>query len=208
MLFVSACWGTLASPKRWILGMRLNCIWWEAPDICYVCSTSSLPLLTGPPWPGTVDPVRVPLMGQIFFRVMICEVDTLDWGVATLMAWMLYKMEDFDLKVKRFIKNLYPAAPSSCSPNVHVSLFLFLLSPLFILSNKKKKQIIFYTWMLSSFSDIQQTLFCQENKPHVDYCMLYPNLFSGLLSFYGISTIVGYLMPNPLYTHIYWIYRI
>ena len=28
------------------------------------------------------------------------------------------------------------------------------------------------------------------------------NLF-GLLGFYGISTIVGYLMPNPLYTYIY-----
>ena len=24
----------------------------------------------------------------------------------------------------------------------------------------------------------------------------------GLVSFYGISTIVGYLMPNPLYTYI------
>ena len=25
----------------------------------------------------------------------------------------------------------------------------------------------------------------------------------GLVGFYGISTIVGYLMPNPLYMHIY-----
>ena len=30
----------------------------------------------------------------------------------------------------------------------------------------------------------------------------------GLVGFYGISTIVGYLMPNSLYTHIYEIYII
>ena len=28
----------------------------------------------------------------------------------------------------------------------------------------------------------------------------------GLVWFYGISTIVGYLMPNPLYTYIFDIY--
>ena len=28
----------------------------------------------------------------------------------------------------------------------------------------------------------------------------------GLVGFYGISTIVGYLMPNPLYTYILNIY--
>ena len=28
-----------------------------------------------------------------------------------------------------------------------------------------------------------------------------------LVWFHGISTIVGYLMPNSLYLHIYWIYR-
>ena len=28
----------------------------------------------------------------------------------------------------------------------------------------------------------------------------------GLVGFYGISTIAGYLMPNPLYTHILNIY--
>ena len=28
----------------------------------------------------------------------------------------------------------------------------------------------------------------------------------GLVSFYGISTIVGYSMPNPFYTHILDIY--
>ena len=42
-----------------------------------------------------------------------------------------------------------------------------------------------------------------------------PNLFYkyilniygfGLVGFYGISTIVGYLMPNPLYTYILNIY--
>ena len=30
----------------------------------------------------------------------------------------------------------------------------------------------------------------------------------GLVDFNGISTIVGYLMPNPFYTYIYLIYRI
>ena len=29
---------------------------------------------------------------------------------------------------------------------------------------------------------------------------------SGLVGFYGISTIIGYLMPNPLYTYILDIY--
>ena len=28
------------------------------------------------------------------------------------------------------------------------------------------------------------------------------NIWFGLVGFYGISTIVGYLMPNPLYTYI------
>ena len=27
------------------------------------------------------------------------------------------------------------------------------------------------------------------------------NIWFGLVGFYGISTIVGYLMPNPLYTY-------
>ena len=29
-------------------------------------------------------------------------------------------------------------------------------------------------------------------------------MWFGLVAFYGISTIVGYLMPNPLYTYIYY----
>ena len=32
------------------------------------------------------------------------------------------------------------------------------------------------------------------------------NLWFGLVGFYGISTLVGYLMPNPLYTHVLNIY--
>ena len=32
------------------------------------------------------------------------------------------------------------------------------------------------------------------------------NVYFGLVGFYGISTIVGYLMPNPLYTYILNIY--
>ena len=31
-------------------------------------------------------------------------------------------------------------------------------------------------------------------------------MWFGLVGFYGISTIVGYLMPNPLYTYILNIY--
>ena len=31
-------------------------------------------------------------------------------------------------------------------------------------------------------------------------------IWFGLVGFYGISTIVGYLMPNPLYTYILNIY--
>ena len=32
--------------------------------------------------------------------------------------------------------------------------------------------------------------------------LLFPKIFVGLVWFYGISTIVGYLMPNPFYTYI------
>ena len=47
---------------------------------------------------------------------------------------------------------------------------------------------------------------------HINNCKLFNTTFSlyiyikyiefGLGKFYGISTIVGYLMPNPLYTYI------
>ena len=47
---------------------------------------------------------------------------------------------------------------------------------------------------------------------HINHCRLFNAKFSlyiyikyigfGLVGFYGISTIVGYLMPNPLYTYI------
>ena len=35
---------------------------------------------------------------------------------------------------------------------------------------------------------------------------IYDLVWSGLVGFYGISTIVGYLTPNPLYTYILNIY--
>ena len=35
---------------------------------------------------------------------------------------------------------------------------------------------------------------------HINHCRLF--ILFGLVWFYGISTIVGYLMPNPLYTYI------
>ena len=31
---------------------------------------------------------------------------------------------------------------------------------------------------------------------------IYRNMWFGLVGFYGISTIVGYLMPNPVYIYI------
>ena len=53
---------------------------------------------------------------------------------------------------------------------------------------------------------------------HINHCRLFNTKSSlytyikyivfGFVGFYGISTIVGYLMPNPLYTYksnIYWI---
>ena len=51
---------------------------------------------------------------------------------------------------------------------------------------------------------------------HINHCRLFKAKSSlyiyfeyigfGLVGFYGISTIVGYLMPNPLYTYILNIY--
>ena len=48
---------------------------------------------------------------------------------------------------------------------------------------------------------------------HINYCRLFNAKFSlyryiryiqfGLVWFYGMSTIVGYLMPNPLYVYMY-----
>ena len=52
---------------------------------------------------------------------------------------------------------------------------------------------------------------------HINYCWLFnaksflyiyiKYIWFGLVGFYGISTIVGYLMPNPLYTYISNIYN-
>ena len=44
---------------------------------------------------------------------------------------------------------------------------------------------------------------CEKNKSHTKLFVF--DKF-GLIRFYGISTIVGYLMPNPLYTYILNIY--
>ena len=50
-------------------------------------------------------------------------------------------------------------------------------------------------WQHFSFDDIGCFLACQ---PLLDYFMSK----SGLVWFYGISTIVGHLMTNPFYTYI------
>ena len=53
---------------------------------------------------------------------------------------------------------------------------------------------------------------------HINHCRLFnaesflyiymKYIWFGLVGFYGISTIVGYLMPNPFYTYISNIYDI
>ena len=54
-------------PKNDVLSVTLNSIWWwsSSLEIWWIWSTPSLPLLSGPLWPGMVVPVRVPSMGQI-----------------------------------------------------------------------------------------------------------------------------------------------
>ena len=42
--------------------------------------------------------------------------------------------------------------------------------------------------------------------PNPLYTYILKYIWFGLVGFYGISTIVGYLMPNPLYTYILNIY--
>ena len=39
----------------------------------------------------------------------------------------------------------------------------------------------------------------------IKFLFFYNLVWFGLVWFYGISTIVGYLMPNPFYTHIKYI---
>ena len=46
---------------------------------------------------------------------------------------------------------------------------------------------------------------CEKRKKESDYKRKIESWF-GWVGFYGISTIVGYLMPNPLYTYILNIY--
>ena len=77
---------------------------------------------------------------------------------------------------------------------------LFILSEWFSLENK---------WLIGSFG--LDGFLC-----HINHCRLFNAKSSlyiyikyirfGFVSFYGISTIVGYLMQNPLYTYILNIY--
>ena len=52
--------------------------------------------------------------------------------------------------------------------------------------------------------------FLNFNMHYSPHCGIHRNIYDlvwfGLVWFYGISTIVGYLMPNPLYTYILDIY--
>ena len=67
-----------------------------------------------------------------------------------------------------------------------------------------------YTYILNIYDLVQLGLW------HINYCRLFnaksslyiytKYIWFGLVGFYGISTIVGYLMPNPLYTYILNIY--
>ena len=50
-----------------------------------------------------------------------------------------------------------------------------------------------------------------NNVDFVNYLAVYLSVnlvWFGLVGVYGISTIVGYLMPNPLYTYILNIYKL
>ena len=67
-----------------------------------------------------------------------------------------------------------------------------------------------YTYILNIYDLVWLGLW------HINHCWLFnaksslyiyiKYIWFGLLGFYGISTIVGYLMPNPLYTYILNIY--
>ena len=67
-----------------------------------------------------------------------------------------------------------------------------------------------YTYILNIYHLVSWVLW------YINHCMLFNAISSlyiyikyiwfGLVGFYGISTIVGYLMPNPLYTYILNIY--
>ena len=45
-----------------------------------------------------------------------------------------------------------------------------------------------------------------SGKENVPGAVVSEEIWFGLVWFYGISTIVGYLMPNPLYTYVLNIY--
>ena len=67
-----------------------------------------------------------------------------------------------------------------------------------------------YTYILNIYDLVWLVLW------HINHCWLFnakssldiyiKYIWFGLVGFYGISTIVGYLMPNPLYTYILNIY--
>ena len=60
------------------------------------------------------------------------------------------------------------------------------------------KYMIWLGWIL---------LHCRlSNAKSSLYIFIKKNIWFGWVRFYGLSTIVGYLMPNPLYTYILYIY--
>ena len=82
----------------------------------------------------------------------IFKSDMTERGVAVLIAGvsgMLYDQKDFDPKVMS-TKDPYSSAPVHAA---QTSSILFCFAPSFILDNKKK-QIVFYRWVLSFFSVI------------------------------------------------------
>ena len=60
--------------------------------------------------------------------------------------------------------------------------------------------MIWFGWVL------QYINYCRLSKAKSSLCIYIKYMKFGLIGFYGISTIVGYLMLDPLYTHILNIY--
>ena len=64
------------------------------------------------------------------------------------------------------------------------------------------KYIIWFGWVLWYIKH------CRLSNAKFSLYIYIKDIWFGLVGFYGISTIVGYLMPNPFYTYILNIYMI
>ena len=81
--------------------------------------------------------------------------------------------------------------------NFQITIRCFIHWNTFFSFSLVKKESALVLWHINHFR-----LFNAKSSLHI-YIRY---IWFGLVGFYGISTIVGYLMPNPLYTHILNIY--